>query len=126
MKTEIRSFTPGPWRLELIQTWPFGFKITAGEHEIMAQTAYCSATGQKTREDCERGVGFGHKDPTSRDEAIRLNAEQDANARLIAAAPAMYEALRNLAAVHECWCGPLGTRICYRCRALAVLAEVEE
>ena len=49
----------------------------------------------------------------------------DADARLIAAAPAMYKALRNLAAVHECWCGPVGSRTCYRCEALAVLAEVE-
>ena len=52
-------------------------------------------------------------------------AERNSNARLFATAPRMYEALRNLAAVHECWCGPVGSRTCYRCEALVVLAEVE-
>ena len=56
----------------------------------MAQTKLTRSLWIRTEETlriCECCVGFnGHKDPTSRDEAIALNAEQDANARLIAAA----------------------------------------
>ena len=49
-----------------------------------------------------------------------------ANARLIAAAPRMYEALRNLTALNECWCSTHGpVRVCFRCEARAVLTEIE-
>src|SRR6185503_11100335 len=82
--------TPGPWRLELRQSFPFGFEILAGQCGIIAQDAYCFSSKQKTREDNERGVGFPRRakdGETTAKMAADFIAEQDANARLIAAAP---------------------------------------
>lgn len=97
MATETKvGFTPGPWSVELVQKWPFGVRVTAGDMEILSQAAYCSSTKQRTRQDCELGVGFGGADPTTCAQAQAHIATQDANARLIAQAPAMYDCLKTL------------------------------
>lgn len=75
--------TPGKWETELIQRWPFGIKVIAGEVEVLSQHAACSSTSQNTRKDCENAVGFKHID---REAARKLVAEQDANAAYIALA----------------------------------------
>lgn len=101
MSTETKAkHSPGPFRLELKQAWPFGFSIWSGDKEILQQGAYCTASGQKTRDDCLQGIGFpGHtKAPgrSTREDAARLNAEQDANSRLWSAAPDADRILRHL------------------------------
>jgi hypothetical protein len=55
--------------------------------------------GNNTREDCENGFGFPVKSSMpggTQAEAVLAIAEQDANARLIAAAPDLLEALKAL------------------------------
>ena len=84
--SEHKVFTPGPWKMEKIVEWPFGIHVLAGDKIIVTQDAYCCSTRQKTREDNESGVGFGH-DLTTRVQAAAAIAEQDANAKLIADAP---------------------------------------
>ncbi len=94
------TFTPGPWALELRQAWPFGVRITAANGDTILQVGACAhSTVQKTRQECEDGVGFRHKSKdgsTTRDAVIFAIAEQDANARLIAAAPTMHFLLKRL------------------------------
>jgi hypothetical protein len=90
-----QQFTPGPWHLELIGSWPFGVRVTANGKEIMSQSAHCLSSVQRTRRDCEMGEGFPVRGATKA-EAKRAIAEQDANARLIAAAPELYKALKAL------------------------------
>lgn len=87
-----------PWTLELVQKFPFGVRIVAGEREILSQHAYCHSTSQKTRQDNELGVGFVHNSKlnfTTVDEAQQHVAEQDAIARLISAAPDLLKALKG-------------------------------
>lgn len=65
MKKKIRTrFTPGPWRLGEPYTKEWGAVISSNEDWI-----------------CDPGGGSGYED------------EREANGRLIAAAPAMFEAL---------------------------------
>lgn len=100
------SYTPGPWTLELVQKWPFGVRVVADRQEILQQSAYCSSTEQRTRLDCELGVGFGGRDFTTIAEAQVHIANQDANARLITAAPDLLEAAKL--AMEDC-CDLIGT-----------------
>lgn len=78
--TDKPGFTPGPWRQSSFTIWSPSAKATIAAVSALRATRY-----------------------VSRDDAAELN-EVWANARLIAAAPALYEALREaeeLAAFHE-------------------------
>lgn len=91
------KWTKGNWKLELNESWPFGFRISSGEREIVRQDGACSSTAQQTRADYVDGVGFDyHSKFTTRDQAIDAVAEQDANAHLIASAPELYRALEEI------------------------------
>ena len=96
----LTKHTPGPWHLQLVEEWPFGVKVLAGEKEILSQSAFCHSSEQKTRRDCELGIGFEYKNDTftTRAEAVASIKEQDANARLIAAAPELLEKCEKIVA----------------------------
>jgi len=91
------KWTRGPWRLEVVQKFPFGVTIWAGDWIIMRQDAICFATGQKSRRDNETGLGFERGGATERAAAEAAIAEQDATAHLITAAPELYYALAEAA-----------------------------
>lgn len=92
----MSGHTPGPWVLVLRQEFPFGFEVLAARGVcIVAQNAFAYTSGQKTRADNEQGLGFGHKD---RGPIVAVIAEEDANGRLIAAAPDMLAALKAVTA----------------------------
>lgn len=93
--------TAGPYTLELIQEWPFGIRVMAGDFCIVHQDAYCNSSMQKTRQDCEDGVGFkwGSQKFTSREEAAMHIAQQDATGALLAASWDLREALTEVL----CW-----------------------
>lgn len=93
-------FTPGPWKLALVGKWPFGVWVSSIDGKVvLEQHAVAHSTRQKTREDCENGVGYDwhpkHPQATPRQAAIDAIVEQDANARLIAAAPELLAALQE-------------------------------
>jgi hypothetical protein len=98
------KFTAGPWTLELVQEWPFGVRIVAASGKrILSESADAHATEQKTRLDCETGVGFDSRteraNGITRDQVVAIIAEQDANARLMSSAPCLLEALQEILAV---------------------------
>ena len=74
------KFTPGPWEFDGME---YIFKTPIGDGKMVAQI---------------RGWGWLQK--KGEDAGI---AEQEANARLIAAAPDMYEALKELEESVEYW-----------------------
>ncbi len=90
--------TPGHWRFIPITTWPFGFRVMAGDICILTQEGACYSTDQQTRQDNELGVGFTavRRSPTQMtiEEAQALIAEQDANGRLMAASKSLLAALK--------------------------------
>jgi hypothetical protein len=92
--------TEGPWALELVQSFPFGVRVTAQNGAVIhLESAAASSSRQQTRADCEMGYGFaeaGVRPEFLRSTAVRLIAEQDANARLIAAAPELLAELKKL------------------------------
>lgn len=94
----MSKHTAGPWKLELVEKYPFGFLVTAANgDEILREEAVCRSSDQKTRQDNELGVGFPFRSARfTRDDASRLVSRQDANARLISAAPDLLEALQVL------------------------------
>lgn len=90
------KWTPGPWAVTMEQKWPFDIAITPNIL-LMGRIAY--STAQNSLEDVRKAVGFKHD---QRDETIRLVAEQEANAHLIAAAPDLYVAAQAvLDGLHE-------------------------
>lgn len=90
----MSKHTPGPWEVGFKERFPFGVSVIApGGVVIHSEYAIAHATGQKTRRDCEGGFGFSGAD---REQAIKMVAEQDANARLIAAAPDLLEACKSM------------------------------
>lgn len=75
---------PLPWTLTFIETFPFGYKITDATGEVVVQaSAACHSTKQKNLEDNRNGVGFKWDGEWSREEAMRLVAQQEATAELI-------------------------------------------
>jgi hypothetical protein len=91
---------PTPWKAELIEKWPFGVRVVSQNGSaVFEQDAACSSTQQKTRKDNQEGVGFDvdHDRVEFRKQtAIEAVAEQDAIAHLVAAAPEMLEALKEM------------------------------
>ena len=79
--------TPGPWTVQMQDKWPFGISI---EPDIMQMRRVAYSTSHKSLDDVRAAVGFDHN---QRDDISAMVAEQEANARLIAAAPDMLEAL---------------------------------
>lgn len=98
----MASHTIGDWRFEKIKTFPFGIRIVAAGNSILNQTAVCHSSKQKTVEDNEAGLGFdGRCHSITQDEAAAMIAEQDANGRLMAAAPELLEACKEARIVLE-------------------------
>ncbi len=92
--------TAGDWQFVPIPTWPFGFRIMAGDVCVLQQYAICTSTSQNTRQDNELGVGFDAiRSPKSTmptiEEAQALIAEQDANGRAMAASRDLLKALKG-------------------------------
>lgn len=90
------SHTPLPWRLELVEKWPFGIRVLAANVIIYEQPAVCHSSKQETRKDCEDGVGFEPWSKfTNREQAVKLIAEQDATAGFVVrAANSHYDLLK--------------------------------
>jgi hypothetical protein len=89
--------TPGPWVLDWDMKWPFKLRIKSpnwreGE-DLFSFDRYCWSSRQRSLADLLDAVGF---DEDERPEIRRVLAEQEANARLIAAAPAMHNALTGM------------------------------
>ena len=82
-----QQYTKGPWSVEFEDKWPWGISITPDIIE-MRRIAYC--TSNKNLEDVRGATAF---DYDKRENIAKMVAEQEANARLIAAAPELLEAL---------------------------------
>ena len=80
--------TPGPWTVQMQAKWPFGISI---QPDIMQMCRVAYSTSHKSLDDVRAAVGFDHN---QRDDISAMVAEQEANARLIAAAPDTLEALQ--------------------------------
>jgi len=92
----MSEYSRGPWSLSLVQEWPFGILISSGEDVVVQQSGAATSTKQDTHAKHINGFGFDehHKDiKWSASHARNLVATQIANARLIAAAPELLEAL---------------------------------
>lgn len=87
------KWTQGPWAVTMEQRWPFDIAI-APNVVLMGRIAY--STAQTSLADVRKAVGFKRN---QREETVRLVAEQEANAYLIAAAPD----LADLAFAYERW-----------------------
>lgn len=91
-ETKKSEPTPGPWTFEPNDKRPFGFSIVGGARQIVfQQDAVAFSSEQRTRADCESGVGFSFHE---RNRISEMIAEQDANGRLIAAAPDLLAACK--------------------------------
>ena len=82
-----QKHTQGPWALEFKEKWPWGISITPNIIE-MRRIAY--STANKNLEDVRGATAFDYDE---RENIAKMVAEQEANARLIAAAPELLEAL---------------------------------
>jgi hypothetical protein len=85
-----QAHTLGPWVLEQDEKWPFDLVI---QPNIVTIGRYAYGTSDKSLADVRVAKSFPH---SQRDTVASLVAEQEANARLIAAAPDMLDALENL------------------------------
>ena len=89
--------TRAPWKLTLVERWPFGVLIEGSDGScVLKQEAWSSPTAQKTIQDNLDCVGFN---ADRIEEARKGLLTQHANARLIAASPDMLAALK-LAETH--------------------------
>lgn len=79
------SMQPLPWTLEFIETFPFGYRITDADGEVVfVKNSVCHSSKQKTLEDNRNGVGFKPGDGEwSKENAMQLVAQQEATARAI-------------------------------------------
>lgn len=94
MTQQSVEHTAGPWRVEVAARWPFDLDIMSGEADVvvsMRRVAFSSRA--KSIDDLRAGVGFPH---AQRPDIAATVARQEANARLIAAAPDLLEALEAL------------------------------
>ena len=85
----MSGHTKGPWSVVQNEKWPFGIKI---EPEILRMDCYAHSTSQKTLDDMRNALGFPNNERAGIITAIQ---EQESNARLIAAAPDLLEALKE-------------------------------
>ncbi|WP_428383720.1 hypothetical protein [Nevskia ramosa] len=102
----MSKLSPWPWRLELVQQRSFGVGIVdANGKEVVRQDAAAFSSAQNSRLDNENGVGFPYRsdDPKfTRDAVIAAIQEQDANARVMTAAPEMLQARRYCETLIAC------------------------
>lgn len=82
----LEGTTPGPWGVVEEETWPFGISIWGGGLEILSIGRFAYGSTDQCLDDVMIGKAFARKD---RDEAVKGNAQQIANARLIALAPTL-------------------------------------
>jgi hypothetical protein len=86
--------TPGPWLVIEDTEWPFNPRVESqGGSVIVSERRMAFSSSAKTL----AAIMDGHHMGKDRAEAVRLNALQMANLRLIAAAPELLEALIALA-----------------------------
>ena len=85
------THTKGPWSLEQIELWPFDLVI---HPKIASLKRYAYGTADKNLDDVRAAKSW--RRDADRDGIIAAVAQQEANARLIAAAPDMLDALENL------------------------------
>lgn len=98
------KWTPGPWRMEETETWPFGVSIWGASKLVLVQDRVALSTNQKTLADCLNAVGFEHnpKNPEfSRRAALASLEEQAANLCLFLAAPDIYAEFAHLVRLLE-------------------------
>ena len=79
------AHTPGPWALVQEDKWPWGLRIDPGVAELRR---IAHSTAHKSLDDVRSAAGFD-----DRQKVAGMVATQEANARLIAAAPDLLEAL---------------------------------
>lgn len=101
------KFTPGPWEVVPIELHPYGLRVQSSltNEVILSQDSPAWSSKQRSREDNIAGVGFNGD---ARSEVVSMIERQAANAKLIAAAPELYEAA--VVALHQWWndCDRLG------------------
>lgn len=85
--------TPGPWAISTEERFPFSMSIWASNSEwpVVEMRRIAWSSQQKTLQDMRDAVGFDHP---KRKEMAALVAQQEADARLIAAAPELLAALQ--------------------------------
>lgn len=83
--------TPGPWYVTHDPLWPWDIHI---EPKVLGMHRIAHSTSAKTYEQMMDAVGF---DAPERPKVVAAIVEQEANARLIAAAPDMLAALKFIA-----------------------------
>jgi hypothetical protein len=76
--------TPGPWAVKHEEKWPFDIEIGTVGETVVSMTRIAYSTRQNTLTDVRCAVGF---DWNERDDVAFMVAKQEADARLISAAP---------------------------------------
>ena len=91
----VTAWTPGPWEYRLGKVVPeaptFGFAITAPTTKRLASV--CGAAVYE-HNNVQSGLGYENT-PADMQEMFYASEELEANARLISAAPELYEALKE-------------------------------
>lgn len=88
--------TPGPWEVHEDPRFPFRISIRNSHETILGMDRTSFSTEQETLSDCREGKGFSEKNGEA--QLVREGiANQEANARLIAASPTMYDYIKRQA-----------------------------